>query len=54
MVCLDVGKCTADHNSAGLAGPLDLDQCKHLPQLRICSHQMKGVTTTWGMLAALR
>lgn len=45
---------TAVHNSEGLSGPLDLEQCKHLPQLRMCSHQLKGATTTWGVLAALR
>ncbi|DBA67902.1 hypothetical protein WJX79_005473 [Trebouxia sp. C0005] len=45
---------TTSHNSEGLAGPLDLEQCKHLPQLRMCSHQMRGATTTWGILAALR
>lgn len=45
---------TTSHNSEGLVGPLDLEQCKHLPQLRMCSHQMRGATTTWGILAALR
>ncbi|KAL3144041.1 hypothetical protein ABBQ32_003841 [Trebouxia sp. C0010 RCD-2024] len=45
---------TAGHNSEGLSGPLDLGQCKHVPQLRICSHQVKGASTTWGLLAALQ
>ena len=44
----------AGHNSEGLSGPLDFEQCKQVPKLRMCSHQMKGASTTWGVLAALR